>query len=78
MPEYPLQEDLRIKSSFIHKAHEILRNGLEEFLKFTVHMDLGVYLNIMTQNNSTYYDENGKVNRKKAKKKFIILQYYKL
>jgi len=61
MPEFPLQEDLRIKSSFIHKAHEILRNGLEEFLEFKIHMDLGFFLNIMTQDNKSYYDEYGKV-----------------
>jgi len=61
MPEFPLQEDLRIKSSFIYKAHEIIWNGLEELLESKNHADLGFYLNIMTQNNSTYYDENGKI-----------------
>jgi len=55
-PEFPLQEDLRIKSSFIYKAHEILRNGLEELLELN-HMDLGFYLSIMTSNKTTYYDE---------------------
>ncbi len=57
-PEFPLQVDLRIKSSFIYKAHEILRNGLVEFLRSKNHMDLGFYLRIMTQNNATYFDEH--------------------
>jgi len=58
--EFPLQQDLRINSSFIYKAHEVLRNGLGELLE-PKQIDLGFYFNVMAQSNATYYDENGKI-----------------
>ena len=43
-PTFPLQDDPRLKTSNILKAHEILRNGLQQFLEFREE-DLGFYLN---------------------------------
>lgn len=57
-PKFPLKEDLRVKSTYIHKAHEILRIELEQLSELQ-NMDLGTYLSNMTKNDTTYYDEFG-------------------
>ena len=54
-------EDLRVKSSYIHKAHEILANGLKKFLNFE-EADLGTYLShIIHSKNNFFLDEYGRI-----------------
>jgi len=75
-PSFPLQEDLRLKKSNILKAHEILRNGLQDFLEFE-EADLEIYLNyIVIVKNTTFKDEYGQEIHSYFKIfKFIWVQY---
>lgn len=57
-PTFPLKEDLRIQTSNIVKAHEIIRKGLQQYLKLR-EADLGAYLSYIIQNNPTFVDEYG-------------------
>jgi len=75
-PLFPLQDDPRLKTSYILKAHKILRNGLQQFLGF-VAKDLGFYLNhIITEKRPIFKDEYGQVIRSYNKVfKFVWVQY---
>ncbi len=75
-PVFPPQEDLRLKPSNILKAHEILRNGLQQFLDFK-EADLGFYLNhIIVVKKPPFKDEYGQDIRSYNKVfKFIWVQY---
>ena len=75
-PTFPLQEDPRLKPSNIIKAHEILRNGLQQFLEFREE-DLGFYLNhIVVVKKPVFKDEYGQDIRSYYKVfKFIWVQY---
>ena len=56
-PTFPF-EDLRIKSSHIVKAHEIIREGLGEVFELKEE-DSGTHLNYIFEKNQTFVDENG-------------------
>ena len=56
-PTFPLKDDPRLKTSYILNAHEILKEGLQEYLEFRKE-DLGFYLkHIVESDNITFIDE---------------------
>ena len=52
-----------MKSSYIFKAHEVLSNGLKQFLNSSEEADLGTHLSQISSKNSNqlYLDEYGDV-----------------
>jgi len=75
-PTFPIQEDTRVKTFNILTAHQILRNGLQQFLEFK-EADLETYLKyIVVVKNTTFKDEYGQDIRSYRKMfKFIWVQY---
>ncbi len=74
-PTFPLKEDLRVQTTNIIKAHEIIRKGLQQYLKLR-EVDLGAYLSYIIQNNLTFVDEYGQEIRSYYKIfRFIWEQY---
>ncbi len=67
-PSFPLQDDLRLNSSYISNAHEIIRKGLQQFLQLK-ETDLETYLShIIKSDTITFEDEYG----------VVIHSYYKV
>jgi len=63
LPKFPIEQDMRFKSSNIAKADEILRNGLQEFLEFR-YADLGTYLSyLINKRTQPFIDEYGQAIR---------------
>jgi len=61
LPTFPLQEDLRLKSSCIVNAHEVLRKGLQQYLQFQ-DTDLGTYLSyLIDKRRQPFTDEYGQI-----------------
>lgn len=56
-PTFPF-EDLRIKSSYIVKAHEIIREGLGDVFELKEE-DSGTSLSYIFEKNQTFVDEHG-------------------
>jgi len=76
LPTFPLQQDLRLKSSSIVNADEVLRKGLEEYLQHK-NSDLGTYLSyLINKRKLPFKDEYGQIiqNFKKVFR-FIWEQY---
>jgi len=74
-PIYPYEEDLRLLSSNIVAAHEILRKGLQLFLEMR-ELDLGFYLNLMIEKDTPFIDEYGVEIRAYYKVFSLIWQQY--
>jgi len=63
LPSFPVVPDLRLQSSYIVNAHEVLRVGLQQYLGF-INTDLGTYLShLIYKRTEPFVDENGQVIR---------------
>ncbi len=63
LPSFPVVQDLRLQSSYIVDAHEVLREGLQQFLGFN-YANLGTYLNdLIHKRTEPFVDEYGQVIR---------------
>jgi len=76
LPTFPLQQDLRLKSSSIVNADEVLRKGLQQYLQFK-DADLGTYLShLIDKRRPPYTDEYGQIIQNYQKVfRFIWEQY---
>ena len=63
LPSFPIEPDLRFQSSYIFNAHEVLRQGLQQFLGFK-DTDLANYLSyLIFKRTEPFVDEYGQVIR---------------
>jgi len=73
LPTFPLEPDMRRKSSLVVNADEVLRKGLQQYLQFK-DADLGTYLGyLINKRTQPFIDEYGQT-IKNYKKVFKTMQ----